>query len=50
MTLLKNQFELERTQMLTSLMLPMQNKRLAGNMLTGNRSMFPATDGSVARL
>ena len=39
-TLLQNQCELERTQMLTILMLAMQNTRLAGYMLTGNRSMF----------
>ena len=50
MTLLQNQYELERTQMLTILMLAMQNTRLAGFMLTGNRSMFLDTDGSVAGL
>ena len=50
MTLLQNQCELERTQMLTLLMLAMQNTRLAGFMLTGNRSMFLDTDGSVAWL
>ena len=50
MTLLQNQCELERTQMLTILMLAMQNTRLAGYMLTGNRSMFLDTDGSVAWL
>ena len=49
-TLLQNQCELERTQMLTILMLAMQNTRLAGYMLTGNRSMFLDTDGSVAWL
>ena len=36
MMLLQNQCELERTQMLTILMLAMQNTRLAGYMLTGN--------------
>ena len=36
--------------MLTTLMLAMQNTRLAGYMLTGNRSMFLDTDGSVAWL
>ena len=50
MTLLQNQCKLERTQMLTILMLAMQNTRLAGYMLTGNRSMFLDTDGSVAWL
>ena len=50
MTLLQNQCELERTQMLKMLMLAMQNTRLAGYMLTGNRSMFLNTDGSVASL
>ena len=50
MTLLQSQCELERTQMLTILMLAMQNTRLAGYMLTGNRSMFLDTDGSVAWL
>ena len=49
-TLLQHQCELERTQMLTILMLAMQNTRLAGYMLTGNRSMFLNTDGSVAWL
>ena len=46
----QNQCELERTQMLTILMLARQNTMLAGYMLTGNRSMFPDTDGSVAWL
>ena len=50
MTLLQNQCELECTQMLTILMLAMQNTRLARSMLTGNRSMFLDTDGSVAWL
>ena len=48
MTLLQNRCEFERTQMLKILMLAMQNTRLAGYMLTGNRSMFLDTDGSVA--
>ena len=48
--LLQNQCELERTQMLTILMLAVQNTRLVGYMLTGNRSMFLDTDGSVAWL
>ena len=50
LTLLQNQCEIERTQILTTLMLAMQNTRLAGYMLTGNRSMFLDTDGSVAWL
>ena len=50
MTLSQNQCELERTQMLTILMLAMQNTKLAGYMLTGNRSLFLDTDGSVAWL
>ena len=50
MKLLQNQGELERTQMLTILLLAMQNTMLAGYLLTGNRSMFLDTDGSVAWL
>ena len=50
LTLLQNQCEIERTQILTILMLAMQNTRLDGYMLTGNRSMFLDTDGSVAWL
>ena len=48
--LLQNQYEQERTQNLTNLMLALENPRLAGYMLTGNRSMFLETDGSVAWL
>ena len=48
--LLQNQCEQGRTQFLTNLMLALQNPRLAGYMLTGNRSMFLETDGSVAWL
>ena len=48
--LLQNQCEQERTQILTNLMLALNNPRLAGYMLTGNRSMFLETDGSVAWL
>ena len=48
--LLQNQCEQERTQILTNLMLAPENPRLAGYMLTGNRSMFLETDGSVAWL
>ena len=48
--LLKNQCEQERTQILTILMLSLENPRLVGYMLTGNRSMFLETDGSLAWL
>ena len=48
--LLQNQCEQERTQILTNLMLALENPRLAGYMLIGNRSMFLETDGSVAWL
>ena len=46
--LLKNQCEEERTQIPTILMLFLESTRLAGCMLTENRSMFPETDGSLA--
>ena len=48
--LLKNLCEQERTQILTILMLSMENPRPVGYMLTGNRSMFLSTDGSLAWL
>ena len=48
--LLKNQCEQERTQILTLLMLFLENPRLAGYTLTGNRSMVLETDGSLAWL
>ena len=48
--LLKNLCEQKRTQSLTILMLSMENPRLVGYMLTGNRSMFLGTDGSLAWL
>ena len=48
--LLKNQCEQERTQIPTILMLSLENPRLAGYMLTGNRSLFLETDGSLAWL
>ena len=48
--LLQNQCEKERTQILTNLMLALENPRLASYMLTGNRSMFLETDGSLAWL
>ena len=47
---LKNQCEQERTQILTNLMLALENPRLAGYALTGNRSMFLETDGGLAWL
>ena len=46
--LLQNQCEQERTQIFTNLMLALENPRLARYMLTGNRSMFLETDGSLA--
>ena len=46
----KNQCWQERTQILTILMLSLENPRLTGYMLTGNRSMFLETDGSLAWL
>ena len=48
--LLKNQCEQERTQIPTILMLPLENPRLAGYMLTGNGSMFLETDDILAWL
>ena len=50
MTLLQNKCELERTQMLTILMLAVQSARLVGQLLNENRSRFLETDGSVAWL
>ena len=47
---LKNLCEQERTQIITILMLSMENPRLAGYMLTWNRSMFLSTDDSLAWL
>ena len=47
---LKNQCEQKRIQIFTILMLSLENPRLAGYMLTGNRSMFIETDGSLAWL
>ena len=48
--LLKNQCEQERTQILTILVLSLENPRLSGYMLTGNWSLFLETDGSLAWL
>ena len=50
LNLLKNQCEQERIQIFTILMLSLENPRLARYMLTGNRSMFLETDGSLAWL
>ena len=44
------QCELDRTQKQMILMQAVQNNRLAGYMLTGNRSMFLDTDGSIGWL
>ena len=48
--LLQKQCEQERTQILIYLMLALEIPRLAGYMLTGNRSKFLETDGSLAWL
>ena len=48
--LLKNQCEQERTQILTILMLSLENLSLPAYMVTGNQSMFLKTDGSLAWL
>ena len=48
--LIQNQCELEGTQILTVLTMPLKNTLLAGYLLTGNRSMLFDTDGSVAWL
>ena len=48
--ILKNLCEQKRTQILTTLMLSIENPRLAVYMLTRNHSMFPSTDGSLAWL
>ena len=47
MQLIKNQCEQERTHIHIVLMLSLEISCLAGYMLTGNRSMFPETDGSL---
>ena len=44
------QCELDRTQKQMILMQAIQNNRLAGYVLTGNRSMFLDTDGSIGWL
>ena len=50
LNLLKNQCGQERIQIFTILMLSLESPRLAGYMLTGNRSMFLETDGGLAWL
>ena len=47
---LKNLCEQKGTQISTILMLSKENTRLVGHMLTGNRSMFLSTVGSLAWL
>ena len=46
----KNECQQERTHILTILMLSLGNPRLAGYILTENRSIFLETDGSIAWL
>ena len=46
----KNQCNQERTQILNNMVLSLENPRLAGYMLTGNRSIFLGTGGSLAWL
>ena len=48
--LLQNQCELERSSILNTLMLSLESPRLAGYILTKNRSMFLETNGNVAWL
>ena len=48
--LLKKQCDQKQTQILTILMLSLENPRVAGYLITGNRSIFLETDGSLAWL
>ena len=48
--LLQNQCEQEGTQILINQTIAVKSPRLAGYVLTGNRSMFLETDGSFAWL
>ena len=48
--ILKNLCEQERTQTLAVLMLSREKPRQVGYIITGNRSMFLSTDGSLACL
>ena len=50
LALLTNQCELERSMILNTLMLSIESPRLAGYILTRNRSMFSETNGNVAWL
>ena len=50
LNLLKNQCEQKRIQIFPILMLSLENPRLAGYVLTGNRSMFLETDGNLTWL
>ena len=50
LALLTNQCELERSMILNTLMLSIEIPRLAGYILTRNRSMFLETNGNVAWL
>ena len=50
LALLQNQCELERSSILNTLMLSLESPRLAGYILTKNRSMFLETNGNVAWL
>ena len=50
MVLMKNQFELECSSILNTLMLSLESPRLAGYILTQNRSMFFEINGNVAWL
>ena len=48
--MIQNQCELEGTQLLTIFAMALENTRVAGYILTGNRSMFFDTEGIVAWL
>ena len=50
LALLTNQCELERSMIINTLMLLIESPRLAGYILTRNRSMFLETNGNVAWL
>ena len=50
LNLLRKQCERERIQIFTILKLSLEDPRIAGYMLTGNRLMFLETDGSLAWL
>ena len=48
--MLKRICEIERTQLLIALKTSLENSRMAGYILTGNRSLFLETSGSIAHL